>query len=191
MPPNLRYEVPHNASDAFQGFFSAYNQPIDINLGYKIRVNPSAVVFQSVQAFRDIYGTKSNVQRSKNYEFWQRNERDVNTLNTSDVVLHHKKRRILNVVFTEKSIRAAELFIQRHVDIWNELLPDKDGKDWSQPKNLAEWSDYLVFDILCDLCFGKSLDIKEPGENQFRGIPKAIHAYMTFTYPVRSNSALV
>lgn len=153
-------------------------------------MNPSAVVFKSAQAFRDIYGTKSNVQRSKNYEFWQRNEMDVNTLNTSDVALHHKKRRILNLVFTEKSVRAAGFFIQKHVDRWDELLHDGDGNDWSQPKNLAEWSDYLVFDILCDLCFGRSLSIKEPGENPFKGIPKAIHSYLTFTYPVRINRAL-
>ena len=43
---------------------------------------------------------------------------------------------------------------------------------------MAEWSDYLVFDILCGLCFGRSLNIKEPGENPFKGIPKAIHSYM-------------
>ena len=78
---------------------------------------------------------------------------DVNTLNTSDVALHHKKRQILNLVFNEKSGRAAAFFIQKHVDRWDELLPDGDGNEWSQQKNLAEWSDYLVFDILCDLYF--------------------------------------
>lgn len=150
-------------------------------------MDPSAVVFQSPQAFRDIYGTKSNVQRSKSYEVWQRNKMDVNTVNTSDVALHHKKRRILNLVLNEKSVRAAGLFIQKHVDRWDELLLDGDGNDWSQPKNLAEWSDYLVFDILCDLCFGRSLNIKEPGENPFRGIPKGIHSFIKFTYPVRFN----
>ncbi|KAI4282214.1 MAG: hypothetical protein L6R35_005468, partial [Caloplaca aegaea] len=149
----------------------------------KIRVAPDTLVFQSVQAFRDIYGAKSNVQRSKSYEFWQRNERDVNTINTSDVGLHHKKRRILNSVFTERSIRAAASFIQKHVDRWNDLLVDGDGRDWSKPRNLTEWSDYLVFDILCDLCFGRSLNIKEATENPLKGIPKAIHSYLRFTYP--------
>ncbi len=47
-----------------------------------------------------------------------------------------------------------------------------------------------MFDILCDLCFGRSLNIREPGENPFGGIPKAIHSYLKFTYPVRSNKAL-
>ena len=62
---------------------------------------------------------------------------DVNTITTSDVALHHKKRRFLNLVFTEKSVRAAGVFIQKHVDLWDSLLPDGDGKDWSTPKNMA------------------------------------------------------
>ena len=109
---------------------------------------------------------------------------NVNTITTSDVLLHHKKRRYLNLVFTEKSVRTAGLFIQTHVDLWNKLLPD--GEDWSQPKNVSDWIDYLVFDILCDLCFGRSLGTKNPGENPFKGIPKAIHTHMKFMYPVRS-----
>ena len=140
--------------------------------------------FQSAQALRDILGFKSNVQRSKIYEMWQKDEMDVNTINTSDVALHHKKRRILNLAFTEKSVRAAGVFIQKHVDLWNELLTDEEGKDWSQPKDMSEWNDYLVFDILCDLCFGTSLEIKEPGENSFRNIPKTIHTLLKFMYPV-------
>lgn len=154
--------------------------------GQKVRLTPNTVSFQSAQALRDILGFKSNVQRSKNYELYQKNEMDINTLNTSDVALHHKKRRVLNLIFTEKSIRAAGEFIQKHVDRWTELLTDDEGKNWSQPKNISDWADYLVFDILCDLCFGRSLDVKEPGENRFRGIPKAIHSLMKNVYPVGS-----
>ena len=150
-------------------------------------MNPTAVAFVSGQAFRDIYTAKSNVWRDKSYEIWQRNEMDVNTFNTSDLTLHHKKRRILNLIFSEKSVRAAGLFVQKHVDLWNKLLSDGDGKEWSQPKNMAEWSDCLAFDILCDLCFGRSLNVKEPVENPFKGIPKAIHSYTRFAYPVRPN----
>lgn len=161
-------------------------RPVDMIQGQKVRLTPNIVSFQSAQALRDILSFKSNVQRSKDYEIYQKDEMDVSTINTTDVALHHKKRRILNLIFTEKSIRAAGVFIQKHVDRWNELLTDEEGKNWSPPKNMAEWSDYLVFDILCDLCFGSSLDIKEPGENRFRNIPKTIHSYLKFIYPVRS-----
>ena len=158
--------------------------------GSKVCVTPSAVVFQSGQAFRDIYGFKSNVQRSKMYSVWQRNKSSINTFTTTDLALHHKKRRILNPAFSEKSIRASEVFVQKHIDLWIELLPDGDTKDWSQHKNMSEWTDNLVFDILCDLCFGRSLNVKYPGENPFKGIPKAIHTYSTFNYPVSINRAV-
>ena len=158
----------------------------EIVQGRKFRLYPNGVVFQSPTAFRDIYNARANVKRSKTYDVWQKNENDINTLSTSDSAIHYKKRRILNTVFTETSIRAAGLFIYKHVDRWNELLLDGDGKDWSQPKNLAEHVDNLVFDILGDLCFGKSFETKEAGENPFRNIPAAIHSYMRFTYPVWS-----
>ena len=168
------------ASNAF-----VLNRPVDMSQGQKVRFTPGMVDFQSAQALRDILGFKSNVQRGKDYELWQKDERDVNTINTSNLALHHKKKRILNLAFTEKSVRAAGVFIQKHVDRWNELLTDEEGENWSQPRNISKWNDYLVFDILCDLCFGRSLDIKEPGENPFRDIPKTIHTLMKFMYPVR------
>ena len=150
-------------------------------------MQPDGVVFQSPTAHSSIYNTKANVRRSNTYNVWQRNKNDINTLNTSDVAVHHRKRRLLNLVFNERSVRAAGLFINKHVDRWNELLPDGDGTEWSKPKDLSDWSNYLVFDILGDLCFGRSFEIKEPGDNPFRDIPHAIHSYMKFTYPVLFN----
>ena len=148
----------------------------DLLQGNKVRMQPDGVVFQSPNAFRSIYSARANVRRSNSYAAYQRNENGVNTLNTTDPTVHHNKRRILNLVFNEKSVRAAGLFINKHVDRWNELLLDGDGKAWSKAKNLSDWSDYLVFDILGDLCFGRSFEIKESGDNPFRVIPHATHA---------------
>ena len=125
-------------------------------LGDRIRMQPNGVVFQSANAFRTIYSVRANMWRSNSYAAYQRNKDGINTLNTTDAAVHHRKRRILNLVFNEKSVRAAGLFINRYVDRWNELLFDGDGKTWSEAKNLADWSDSLVFDILGDLCLGKS-----------------------------------
>ena len=124
--------------------------------------------------------------RAKTYEIWQRTVDDVNTLNTSNVQIHRNKRRLLNLVFTEKSLRSAEEFIVNHVDRWNEILAG-DGSEtgkWLAPINIAEWSDYLSFDIMGDLSFGVQFNTKEPKENPFRRIPQTIHEYMRFNYPV-------
>ena len=83
-----------------------------------------------------------------------------------------------------------EPFLIKHIGRWIELLLDgdetKDMSTWASPKNLgSEWIDYLVFDILGDLCFGKSFDTKEPKvKNPFRPIPYTIGKYTQFMYPV-------
>lgn len=154
--------------------------------GPTFRFQPNGILFNSPNAYRDIYGLKSNVKKSLFYTVWQRNAQDANTLNTVDVSLHAKKRKLLNLVFTQKSVRSAGAFINKHVNRWHELLITGDGKDWSEPRNMAEWNDCLVFDILGDLCFGKSFEIKEPGSNPLKTMPHSINSYMKFTYPVNN-----
>ena len=155
-------------------------------LGDKIRCMPNTVLCRSPEAYNDIYSLKANVQRSRTYAARVRNENDMNTLSTTDVGLHAQRRRLLNQVFTDKSIRAAGAYVTRHVDRWNELLIDGDGKEWSNPRNFADCTDSLVFDILGDLCFGKSFEIKEPGDSPLKHIPHNIVKYMQFMYPVRN-----
>ena len=100
-------------------------------------------------------------------------------------MVHARKRRVLNSAFSEKAIRSAESFVIRHVDRWNELLIEgNDGKEWTEPQNMSDLTDYLVFDIMGDLAFGRSFEIKEPGENPFRHMPHSIADYMQFMFPV-------
>jgi cytochrome P450 len=152
--------------------------------GDRFRVYPNGILFNSPKAYKDIYSLKSNVKKAKTYDAWKRNEQDSNTLSETDIGIHAKKRKLLNQVFTDKSLRSAGEFIYRHVDRWDELLLDGDGKEWSAPRNLTDWTDYLVFDILSDLCFGRSFNIKESQPNPFKTIPHAIVAYVKFYYPV-------
>lgn len=71
----------------------------------------------------------------------------------------------------------------QHVDRWCELLGEN-SEEWTKPRDMSEWSNYLVFDILGDLCFGKSLETKEPGENELKAIPGFMVAGLIFFYRV-------
>lgn len=47
-----------------------------------------------------------------------------------------------------------------------ESTADKETPDheWSSPKNMTEWADYLSFDIMGDICFSGSFQmLDEPG----------------------------
>jgi cytochrome P450 len=129
----------------------------------------------------DIYSSKANVRRSQFYEALLRKESDRNTITTIDNVAHAKRRKLLNLAFTEKSLRASAIFMQRHIDRWIELLT---RDDWSEPINFADCTDSLVFDILGDICFGKSFEIKEEGKNPIKAVPHAVTKTLAFFYPV-------
>lgn len=131
---------------------------------------------------------RSNVRRSPFYTAWQLNEKDKTTLNTIDVAEHALKRRLLSLCFTEKSLRAASTFIINNVDRWNQIMLEQNDSEteWSDSVDLMEELDALAFDIMGDLNFGKSFDIKEPKENPLKTIPHNIAEYMKFYYPVSS-----
>lgn len=56
--------------------------------------------------------------------------------------------------------------------------------DWSAPVDMSRKLDALTFDIMGDLAFGRSFDIKEPTENPLKAVPENIAGYMKFYYPV-------
>ena len=81
------------------------------------------------------------MKKSQNYDAWKRNEGDSSVSNTTDVAVHARKRRLLNTVFTNKSVRSAAAFIVKHVDRWNELSLEGNGDDWSKPTDMSRWTD--------------------------------------------------
>ncbi|RYP75443.1 hypothetical protein DL771_002328 [Monosporascus sp. 5C6A] len=154
--------------------------------GSTVRPAPNLVVFCDPQADKAIYGNKSNVQRSEFYAALKRKDNENMPLNIVDRDQHAARRKLLNQAFTEKSLRAASMFVIRHVDRFNELILSEHGgeKDWTASIDLGKKFDGLVFDILGDLCFGKSFGLQEPGDNPMKVIPHTIAEYMRFYYPL-------
>ncbi|KAH7130094.1 cytochrome P450 monooxygenase-like protein [Dendryphion nanum] len=154
--------------------------------GRRFRAAPDVVLFNSYDAFDDIYAVKANVKRSGFYSIWVRNENDVNTLSCTDNKEHMRKRKLLNTTFTERSLRAAEPFMVAHIDRWNQLQlgTQKNDDEWSSTHDLSHSSASLFFDLLGDLAFGAQFNTKEPGPNKLKEIPHFMEKYMQFLYPI-------
>ncbi|KAH8678562.1 benzoate 4-monooxygenase cytochrome P450 [Tricladium varicosporioides] len=154
--------------------------------GARVRIDPITVIFFDPTSYNEIYSNSANVQRSRFYTALQRSHHERNTLTTVDTQLHAQKRKLLNLSFTEKSLRAASGFMITHIDRWIELIAEecKNSTEWTAPKDFAERAKFLVFDIMGDLCFGSSPNIKEPGENPFKSMPHNIATYLKFWYPI-------
>ncbi|KAI1805889.1 cytochrome P450 [Daldinia bambusicola] len=147
--------------------------------GDKIRPEPNTVLFNTPEAYDDIYSLKSNVRRSNFYEALQLNGFKLTTINTIDVAEHARKRKLLSHAFTEKSVRTASSFVIRHLDRWHELLIQDADCGWSPAVDISEKLGELVFDIMGDLSFGKSFNVKEPGDNNpFKNVPHNIADYL-------------
>ena len=153
-------------------------------------MHPNQVMFRNPQAYRDIYGPKANVRRAKIYEGWK-TSKESNTLLTVDPHGHARKRRILNQAFTEKTVKHASAFVVAHVERWVDLLVDRNdvGEDgWTKARNMSDWNDWLVFDILGDLLLGRSFNLKEPGPNPIRAVPHMMMQHVQMLYPVSNPS---
>ncbi|KAK5624404.1 hypothetical protein RRF57_000120 [Xylaria bambusicola] len=152
--------------------------------GGRIRPEPNTVLFFNPEAYKEIYSMKSNVRRSQFYTALRRKRHEISTFNTIDVKEHAWRRKILNLAFTEKSVAAACHFIIEHVDRWHHLFEEQlNSNEWSSPLDFTEKFNALIFDITGDLCFGRSFDVKEPGENPLKAVPNLLADYMMFYYP--------
>lgn len=153
--------------------------------GPEFRYRPDGVVLNTPAAFKKIFGPKGNVKKAVYYEVWPRNEHTINTWSSTTVSVHARKRRVLNYAFSEAALRDAEVFLHQNIDRWLELLGQQAPKDgeWTTSVNMCDWMNWLVFDILGDLCFGKNFNMKEPGSD-LRHIPEVMVSFLELLHPV-------
>lgn len=55
---------------------------------------------------------------------------------------------------------------------------------WGPAQNMADWCNYLTFDIMGDLCFGKAFNMLEKPDNHFAAdmIGMAAHRHSIVSY---------
>lgn len=73
--------------------------------------------------------------------------------------------------------------MNENVDIFCMVLGKTtlDGQ-WSQPRNMSDYSTWLAYDIMGDLVFGKKFDCLM--DNAHRFVPRLLMSSSGFIYPV-------
>lgn len=153
--------------------------------GSEFRYRPDSVVINTPSAFKKIFGPKGNVKKSGYYEVWPRNVDSINTWSSTKISVHARKRRVLNYAFSEAALKDAEVFLHSNIDRWLELignLPPTKG-EWTSSIDMCDWMNWLVFDILGDLCFGKCFNMKEPGSN-LRHVPEIMASFLELLHNI-------
>lgn len=142
----------------------------------------------------EIYGHGRNVQKSSFYSVMPPYPHAFDTHTVINKALHGRKRRVLSQAFSDTAIRGMEDNVLTHVRRFTENLgkesyttpTDTEAKDMGngkggvlQGRNMALWSNWLTFDVIGDLCFGKGFGMLEKEEWRFWPglVDQAIHRH--------------
>lgn len=154
----------------------------DCKIGPIVRIGPNRLSFCTDTALNTIYGSKNvNVRKSDFYKAIDSAAGDgaLSTFSEPDKSKHAVRRRILGHAFSDSAIRSAEHFILQNVTKCCRLLGPPHGDEWSEKRNMNDWANWLAYDIMGDLMFGKTFNCLE--EDEYRPLPRSITDGTRFT----------
>lgn len=150
--------------------------------GSIVRFGPNSVSFNTATALKSIYGAKGNVRKGDFYSAFPVKKDAVSTHSAIDRSVHARKRRVLSHAFSDAAIKSMENHILAHIrqfcsnlggsnmgekSLSNNVYSEKTENDWTTPKNLTDQTNYMTFDVMGDLCFGKAFGMLERPDNRF------------------------
>ncbi|CAG8978541.1 hypothetical protein HYALB_00012272 [Hymenoscyphus albidus] len=143
--------------------------------GPVFRYGPNSLSFNTNTSLKTIYTHRAPVQKSQFYTVFPPTKDTFNTHSSISKTQHARKRRVLSHAFSEAAIKDMEKYILQNVRVFVRRLGEKaevigregekDG-GWSKVQNMADWSNYLTFDVMGDLCFGQAFEMLELEENR-------------------------
>jgi cytochrome P450 len=130
-----------------------------MSLGPVVRYGPDAVSFDHPDALKPIYGHKVNTKKSDFYLSFPARPGAVSTHTAIDPKTHARKRRVMSHAFSDAALRGMEEYVLNHLRYWMQNMAGTSTKEWTAPKKVSDWTQWLAFDVMGDLCFGKSFSM--------------------------------
>lgn len=124
-----------------------------------MRIGPNELAFNTPQAFRDIYGTRSSgscFPKDRSHYEPPANGAD-HLVCAVDNVSHARQRRLIAHAFSGKALKDQESLVVGYVDTLITKL--RAGiRHGSSVVDIKAWMNFTTFDITGDLMFGESFD---------------------------------
>ena len=133
-----------------------------------MRVSPTELHFNSVQAWEDIYGHRPghpNFHKDPVHVGSVEPLTGVTTLTMADDANHARQRRALAHSFSQKALVEQEDIIQDYVNRF--IVHMKRMANKNESFNMVNWLNFTTFDIIGDLAFGEPFGCLESGEFHF------------------------
>ncbi|KAH7006784.1 cytochrome P450 [Ilyonectria destructans] len=133
-------------------------------LGPVVRIAPNHVSIADADAIQAIYGHGNGLLKSDFYDPFVSIRRGL--FNTRNRAEHTRKRKIVSHTFAPKSVLEFEPYIHQNLELF--------VKQWDNAANTSQvdgagsleclsWFNYLAFDIIADLAFGKPFGMLASG----------------------------
>jgi len=174
-PPLAKVTDIYLAYYAYRGTRHLCYHQAHLKYGPVVRIGPNSLTFISSTALRTIYAPRANVRKSDFYTAFPANKNTVNVHSSIDKAMHARKRRVISHAFSDAAIKSLEKYILANVRTGCRLLGEKaaaaekngEREEWADMWNVADWCNWLVFDIMGDLVFGKAFGMLESPVNRF------------------------
>lgn len=132
--------------------------------GKVVRIAPNHVSIADVSAIHSIYGHGNGFLKSDFYDTFVSIRRGL--FNTRDRAEHTRKRKLVSHTFAPKSVLEFEPYIHNNLELfvkqWDRIAatPAADG---AGKLDCLSWFNYLAFDVIADLAFGKPFGMLASG----------------------------
>lgn len=127
--------------------------------GEVVRIGVDELSFINPSAWKDIYGHGHAGLR----KYFPPNAVNPNQIIAASSSSHFRMRRAMLPAFSEKALTQQERLIRVYIDLLMERLSE--CAQWSKPADMSRWYNLTTFDLIADLCFGKSLEGLETGRS--------------------------
>ncbi|KAF1960044.1 cytochrome P450 [Byssothecium circinans] len=139
--------------------------------GSYVRIGPNTLSINTATALKTIYTFRANVRKADFYTAFPANKKTVNVHSSIDKLQHARKRRVMSHAFSDQAIKSLERYILANVRTACRLLEEStnagEKEGWGTQWNVANWCNWMVFDIMGDLVFGKAFGMLESPVNRF------------------------
>lgn len=148
--------------------------------GKLVRIQPDHVSVADADAIQSIYGHGNGFLKSEYYDAFVSIQRGL--FNTRDRVEHTRKRKTVAHTFSAKSVASFEEYMEDNlrmfVSKWDQISAHAPHGGYGRIDCL-EWFNYLAFDIIGDLAFGRPFGMLEKGKDiaEIRKTPDSPPSY--------------
>ncbi|PVI05322.1 benzoate 4-monooxygenase cytochrome-like protein P450 [Periconia macrospinosa] len=159
----------YGAWHSFKGDLHLCMHAAHVKYGDVVRFMPNKVLHNTNTGSRTIYQS-AKVKKSNDYLVIIPTKGAYSVHTSIDKGMHARKQKVLMQGLKQESLNAFEPTMLHHVSKFCNIMLQDEGrsaKEWTSPKDVSHYCDYLALDIMGSFGFGQDFRMLDQGEYRF------------------------